>query len=187
MKIYFTIIFSFLCLMDAKASQPLLSSSIEPSSIAQHTAAKTINERSASTVAGQLGSVDKKAEDPQTRQASIVPTATPKIPKSQTYKPHISAQRLSTLVNFCAPCHGSLGVAKESIYPHLAGQSAQFLYKQLQAYKYKQRKNIIMQGMVSRLNKQDMLALAQYYANLDSSQKRTDSAIPATPATEKNL
>ena len=77
-------------------------------------------------------------------------------------------QTLQKHVNFCAPCHGVFGSSDIEIYPNLAGQSQQYLYKQLLAFKYRRRKNEIMQGMVTRLTEQDMFELANYYAAQDN-------------------
>ncbi|WOH36130.1 cytochrome c [Thalassotalea fonticola] len=80
----------------------------------------------------------------------------------------IKHQKLKTQIEFCAPCHGKNGLSDVPIYPNLAGQHQEYLFKQLLAFKYRRRKDPIMQGMVSRLNEEDMLELAKYYASLSN-------------------
>jgi cytochrome c553 len=72
----------------------------------------------------------------------------------------------------CAACHGADGNSAVDMYPKLAGQHADYLYKQLGDYKTgmqtggKQgRNNSIMFGMVATLSDQDMKDLAAYYAS----------------------
>ncbi|OUS30051.1 hypothetical protein A9Q98_05500 [Thalassotalea sp. 42_200_T64] len=77
-------------------------------------------------------------------------------------------QRLKTQVEFCAPCHGKNGLSSLPIYPNLAGQHQQYLLKQLLAYKYRRRKDAVMSPMVSRLNEDELVELAHYYASLSS-------------------
>lgn len=167
MKILLAITLSYLLLVQANASQPLLNSSIEPAG-------------SLLTPISELGHdteklVDAKAVSDGSKEAIPIKVATEKNTEHLSIKNSsgvdINPKRLATLVDFCAPCHGKNGISTATIYPHLAGQLEPRIFKQLQEYKLKQRKNIIMQGMVNRLDKQDMLALAQYYANLDGIKK----------------
>lgn len=81
----------------------------------------------------------------------------------------------------CAACHGPDGNSQLSMYPKIAGQHAEYLYKQLADYKLgmttggKQgRANAIMYGMVATLSDQDMKDLAAYFA----SQRKTPGSTP---------
>jgi cytochrome c553 len=65
----------------------------------------------------------------------------------------------------CAGCHGAEGVSSAPANPHLAGQAADYTYKQLKDYKDGTRANALMQAMVSALSDQDMADLAAFYAN----------------------
>ncbi|HRE53295.1 MAG TPA: c-type cytochrome [Candidatus Competibacter sp.] len=65
----------------------------------------------------------------------------------------------------CAACHTADGNSINPQYPKLAGQSADYLFKQLQDYKSGARANPIMLGMVAPLSPQDMEDLAAYYAS----------------------
>lgn len=64
----------------------------------------------------------------------------------------------------CAACHGVDGNSAAPNFPKLAGQHADYLYKQLKQYKSGDRKNAVMAGMVAALSEEDMLNLAAYYA-----------------------
>ena len=65
----------------------------------------------------------------------------------------------------CAACHNADGNSTIAQYPKLAGQSADYLLKQLQDYKSGTRANPIMLGMVAPLSPQDMEDLAAYFAS----------------------
>jgi len=64
----------------------------------------------------------------------------------------------------CASCHGVDGNSLVAIYPKLAGQSANYLAKQLADFKSGERNDPVMVGMVAALSKKDMDDLAAYFA-----------------------
>lgn len=64
----------------------------------------------------------------------------------------------------CASCHGADGNSPIAMYPKLAGQSANYLAKQLADFKSGDRANPVMAGMVAGLSEQDMNDLAAYFA-----------------------
>lgn len=65
----------------------------------------------------------------------------------------------------CAACHGAEGQSVAPANPHLAGQHADYIAKQLHDFKNnKERKNAIMMGMVSPLSAGDMRDVAAHYA-----------------------
>ena len=64
----------------------------------------------------------------------------------------------------CVACHGVGGNAVITIYPKLAGQSADYIAKQLAEFKNGTRKNAIMAGMAAALSDQDMAELGAYFA-----------------------
>ncbi|HEX9195923.1 MAG TPA: c-type cytochrome [Azonexus sp.] len=80
----------------------------------------------------------------------------------------------------CVACHGADGNSPASANPNLAGQGAEYIYKQLKNFKAVDGKpaarvNPIMGGMVAALSDEDMRNLAAWF----SSQK-------ATPAVAKD-
>ena len=64
----------------------------------------------------------------------------------------------------CFLCHGAQGESTSEVFPRLAGQHAEYVAKQLAAFKSGQRKSSAMADMVAKLTPDDMLALGQYYA-----------------------
>jgi cytochrome c553 len=65
---------------------------------------------------------------------------------------------------YCAGCHGADGNSQLTEYPILAGQTSRYLYLQLKDYKSGLRKSDMMTPAVQPLSKEDMLALAAFYA-----------------------
>jgi cytochrome c553 len=72
----------------------------------------------------------------------------------------------------CAACHGEDGNSTEATFPKLAGQTKEYLTKQLNNFISGKRKNDIMSPMASALKPNDIEALATYF----SSQKLTPSS-----------
>jgi cbb3-type cytochrome c oxidase subunit III len=70
----------------------------------------------------------------------------------------------------CAACHGADGNSASPTNPKLAGQHADYLYKQLTNFKVKpnakeaERANAIMAGFAAQLSDADMRNVAGYYA-----------------------
>jgi cytochrome c553 len=69
-------------------------------------------------------------------------------------------------VESCAACHGPEGIAPDVAVPHLAGQNEVYLFNQLMAFKSGQRRHKEMRFMARELTREDMEALAAYYAAL---------------------
>jgi cytochrome c553 len=67
-------------------------------------------------------------------------------------------------VQTCNTCHGPDGNSALPETPSLAGQTARYIYLQLKDFKEKRRENPLMSPMAANLDKPQMLALAQYYA-----------------------
>lgn len=65
----------------------------------------------------------------------------------------------------CAACHAADGNSVIAINPKLAGQGENYLIKQLQDFKSKERDNAVMFGMSAMLNDEDMVNVAAYYAS----------------------
>ena len=66
----------------------------------------------------------------------------------------------------CAGCHGAQGESTSEVFPRLAGQHAEYVAKQLAAFKSGQRKSTAMAEMVSKLTPDEMLALGKYYEKM---------------------
>ena len=65
--------------------------------------------------------------------------------------------------NACQVCHGKGGHSTKPTYPILAGQHAQYIQKQLRAFKAGTRKDPIMNGMAAPLSEQDIEDVAAYF------------------------
>jgi cytochrome c553 len=66
----------------------------------------------------------------------------------------------------CFLCHGAQGESTSEVFPRLAGQHAEYIAKQLQAFKNGQRKSTAMTEMVAKLTPDEMLALGRYYEKM---------------------
>jgi len=69
----------------------------------------------------------------------------------------------------CSTCHGARGVSVSPMFPHLAGQPAQYLEAQLKAFRDHSRADHLAQafmwGMASRLTDERIAEIAAYYAS----------------------
>jgi len=64
----------------------------------------------------------------------------------------------------CAGCHGPDGNSASPTFPKLAGQTPEYLVKQLKDFKSGARKDPVMSGMAAPLSDADIANLAAYYA-----------------------
>jgi cytochrome c553 len=65
----------------------------------------------------------------------------------------------------CLACHGTNGVGITADYPTISGQHRDYLARALTDYKNGSRKNPIMAGMAANLTREDIEALAAFYAS----------------------
>jgi cytochrome c553 len=66
----------------------------------------------------------------------------------------------------CFLCHGAQGESTSEVFPRLAGQHADYVAKQLDAFKTGKRKSSAMNEMVAKLTPDEMLALGKYYEKM---------------------
>ena len=71
---------------------------------------------------------------------------------------------VSAVLPLCASCHGIDGISAVGLYPNLAGQKVEYLVKQLQAFKSKERNDTVMNAMAEPLSQDAMRELANYFA-----------------------
>jgi len=81
----------------------------------------------------------------------------------------------------CAACHGSNGVSAAGNYPNLAGQHADYIVKQLNAFKSGERKDVMMAPMAAGLSDTDMADIAAYFASFSR-----DGTPPPPPSGEES-
>ena len=74
------------------------------------------------------------------------------------------AEDIAEKVGSCAGCHGADGKPVDKTIPIIWGQQAGYIYIQLRDFKRGDRKNEIMQPIASSFEKDDMLAIAEYFS-----------------------
>jgi cytochrome c553 len=95
------------------------------------------------------------------------------------------AQTIPEKAQLCAACHGDNGVPQQKTTPVVWGQYQGYLYLQLRDYKGGSRKNDIMSPIAQSLDRDDMMALAQYFSQQkwpDLRQPRAAQAVAAQAA-----
>ncbi|THF65603.1 c-type cytochrome [Pseudothauera nasutitermitis] len=80
--------------------------------------------------------------------------------------PRLSGQAAATLP-LCASCHGVDGISSVGLYPNLAGQKAEYLVKQLNAFKHRERDDAVMSAMAEPLDDALIRELAAYFSALE--------------------
>jgi cytochrome c553 len=68
----------------------------------------------------------------------------------------------------CFLCHGANGESTSEMFPRLAGQHAEYIAKQLNAFQSGERKSTAMAEMVKSLKPDEMLALGRYYEKMNA-------------------
>ena len=74
------------------------------------------------------------------------------------------AQSIEEKTQVCAGCHGADGKPIDKTIPTIWGQQAGYIYIELRDFKRGDRKSDIMQPIVSSLERQDMLDIADYFS-----------------------
>ncbi|MDE0035953.1 MAG: c-type cytochrome [Gammaproteobacteria bacterium] len=65
----------------------------------------------------------------------------------------------------CIACHGEDGNSAIPGYPHIAGQSARYLFRQMQLMRDGERDPKLMVGQVDNMTDQELLDMAAFYAS----------------------
>jgi cytochrome c553 len=78
--------------------------------------------------------------------------------------PASRAQPIDEKAALCAACHGENGVPQQPSTPIIWGQNQGYLYLQLRDYLRGARQNEQMSPLASALTREEMLALAEYFA-----------------------
>jgi cytochrome c553 len=74
------------------------------------------------------------------------------------------AQSIAEKAEVCTACHGQDGKPIDARTPVIWGQQLGYIYVQLRDFKRGDRKNEVMQPIASSLEKDDMLAIAEYFS-----------------------
>jgi len=80
----------------------------------------------------------------------------------------------------CAACHGDGGISHRPGIPNLVGQDPQYLLTAMKAYISGQRKNALMQALLSRLGTAELDDIALYYAHQTPERAQTPPVGDAT-------
>jgi cytochrome c553 len=75
-----------------------------------------------------------------------------------------NAQSVEEKAEICAGCHGEDGKPIDKTIPAIWGQQQGYIYIQLRDFKRGDRKNVIMQPIVSSMERGDMLSIAEYFS-----------------------
>jgi cytochrome c553 len=78
--------------------------------------------------------------------------------------PPANAQGIAEKAEVCAGCHGADGKPVDKLIPAIWGQQLGYLYIQLRDFKRGDRKNEIMQPIASAMERDEMLAIAEYFS-----------------------
>jgi cytochrome c553 len=70
----------------------------------------------------------------------------------------------------CLACHGETGNSAASIFPNIAGQNAQYLFKQLLEIQNGQRQVLTMTGILDNMSESDLSDIAAYYESQSRNQ-----------------
>ena len=73
-------------------------------------------------------------------------------------------EKIQEKVQVCSGCHGEAGKPVDKTIPNIWGQQAGYLYIQLRDFKRGDRKSEIMQPIASAFEKDDMMAIAEYFS-----------------------
>lgn len=126
-----------------------------------------------STITGLWESICSAAGAPGAFHSAALPSEQAKFPSTVVVSFDMlgtpSQQSIGhggTLALACTMCHGARGTSPAGT-PHLAGEPATSVYKQLRDFKSGHRQSAIMQPMVANLSDQDMRDLAFYFASLE--------------------
>jgi cytochrome c553 len=89
------------------------------------------------------------------------------------------AMRGAQLSASCAHCHGTDGNSSAAAFPNLAGQTKEYVYRQIKDFKEGKRSDPQMSPMVGILSDQDMQDLGEFYSQQALPRKRanTDAAL----------
>ncbi|WP_426612162.1 c-type cytochrome [Bradyrhizobium sp. McL0616] len=87
------------------------------------------------------------------------------------------ADNIAEKVEVCAGCHGADGKPIDKTIPVIWGQLTGYVYIQLRDFKRGDRKSEIMQPIASAFERDDMLAIAEYF----SQKKWPDLGQPRAP------
>ena len=115
-------------------------------------------EQAAASASSGTSSDSAPASAPAAGNVEIISST----PAAALYAGDVAAGKAKSAT--CATCHGADGNSLVAMYPSLAGQSANYIAKQLADFKSGNRKDPVMAGMAAALSQEDMNDLAAFFA-----------------------
>lgn len=85
----------------------------------------------------------------------------------------------------CFLCHGTTGDSSSPLYPKLAGQHPEYIFKQLRNFKRGEREGADMRKVLSDMEEPDLKAVAAYYSKQPAT--RGNSSYPDMRAAGERL
>ena len=70
------------------------------------------------------------------------------------------------VATYCAGCHGPAGQGPNPVFPKLAGQRPDYLFREMQKFRSGARKGTMMQVYLGNLQDRDLAVLARYFSGL---------------------
>src|SRR4029079_9792767 len=111
------------------------------------------------------------------QDAASPPQPAPAPTTAQTAAPPGSVDAGRTKSATCAACHGVDGNSVTPDWPMLAGQHANYIVRQLKAFKNGERTNVTMKPFADLLSDQDMLDVAAYFEAQKPTPKGADPTL----------
>ncbi|MDF1583603.1 MAG: c-type cytochrome [Methyloprofundus sp.] len=93
------------------------------------------------------------------------------VPETLNFVKDGDAKKGEQLAQSCAGCHGEKGISAIGMFPSLAGQTANYTYKQLRDYADGKRENPMMSSIAASLSEKDSADLAAWFQSLPAAQK----------------
>src|SRR5262249_22567156 len=93
------------------------------------------------------------------------------------------AQSIEEKAQICSACHGENGIPQDKATPIIAGQHQGYLYLQLRDYKLGSRASEQMAPIAQALERDEMMALAEYFSQQPWPNLRQPAPSPEETAT----
>ena len=97
------------------------------------------------------------------------------MPETLNFVKNGNLQNGEQLAQSCASCHGEKGISAMGMFPSLAGQTANYTYKQLRDYADGKRDNPMMNSVAQGLSEQDSADLAAWFQSVPAAQKKAST------------
>jgi len=151
-------------LVFALSASALMAQDTQPKTTASAVSASVAKPAKATSVAAAPATAGTAAKPAAAASAAPAAAASTAVVTEAPVKPgDATAGQAKAAV--CGACHGLDGNSTDPQYPKLAGQSEQYIVRQLTDFKAGKRQNPIMLGMATPLSVQDMHDIGAYFAS----------------------